>query len=75
MNNQLLTVAIIMILAGIVSIATSSIGIQAYNTCTSPNLKDEKPSNFNYLVLNLILAILLTLGGGWVAYQATFLPN
>lgn len=75
MNTQLLTVAIIMILAGIASIATSSIAIQAYNKCNSPNLKEEHPNNFNYLVINLVLAILLTLGGFGVAYYARLVPS
>ena len=75
MNSQLLTVAIIMILAGIASIATSSIAIQAYNECTSPSLKEVYPKNFNYLVVNLVLAILLTLGGFGVAYYSRLVPS
>jgi uncharacterized membrane protein len=73
MNTQLLIIGIIMLIAGIASIATSSIGIQAYNAQDS--LKKEHPNNYNYLVLNLILAIGLTLGSFGVFYYATLVPS
>ena len=67
--------AIIMLVAGIASIATSSIGIQAYNKCDKPNLKEEHPANFKYLVINLILAIALVLGSFGGFYYASKVPS
>lgn len=61
-------IVFLIIIAGIASIATSSIGIQAYNECDSPNLRKEKPSNYWYMVVTLILSILLTLGGFVLLY-------
>lgn len=66
---------IIMLVAGIASIATSSIGIQAYNKCDKPNLKEDHPSNFKYLVFNLILAIALVLGSFATFFYATKVPS
>lgn len=75
MNTQLMILAIIMLVAGIASIATSSIGIQAYNKCDNPNLKNEHPANFKYLVVNLILAIALVLGSFATFYYASKVPS
>jgi formate hydrogenlyase subunit 3/multisubunit Na+/H+ antiporter MnhD subunit len=75
MNTQLMILAIIMLIAGIASIATSSIGIQAYNKCDSPKLKDENPKNFKYLVFNLILAIALVLGSFAAFFYASKVPS
>ena len=61
-------IATAVIVVGIASIATSSIGIQAYNQCTSPSLKADHKYNFNWMVLNLILAILATLLGSAMLY-------
>lgn len=76
---NLRTIAILIglsiIIAGIASIATSSIGIQAYNKCDSPKLKEEHPRNFKYLVINLILAIFLTLVGFAVSFYARMVPS
>lgn len=63
------------IIAGIASIATCSIGIQAYNKCDSPKLKDEHPKNFKYLVFNLILAIFLTLFGFVISFYSRMVPS
>jgi hypothetical protein len=75
MNTQLMILGIIMLVAGIASIATSSIGIQAYNQCDKPNLKEAHPSNFKYLVFNLILAIALVLGSFATFFYATKVPS
>ena len=75
MNTQLMILAIIMLVAGIASIATSSIGIQAYNKCDKPNLKDENPKNFKYLVFNLIIAIGLVLGSFAAFFYASKVPS
>lgn len=75
MNTQLMIIAIIMLVAGIASIATSAIGIQAYNKCDNPNLKEAHPTNFKYLVFNLILAIALVLGSFATFYYASKVPS
>ena len=76
---NLRTIAILIglsiIIAGIASIATCSIAIQAYNQCDSPKLKEVHPKNFNYLVLNLILAIFLTIVGFAVSFYARMVPS
>uniref|UniRef100_A0A6C0KHH3 VP11 n=1 Tax=viral metagenome TaxID=1070528 RepID=A0A6C0KHH3_9ZZZZ len=73
MNTQLMILAIVMLVAGIASIATSAIGIQAYNAQAS--LKVDHPSNYKYLVTNLILAIFLVLGSFATFYYASKVPN
>lgn len=67
--------AIIMLIAGIASIATSSIAIQAYNSCNNPDLKAAHPNNYNYLVFNLVAAIALVLGSGGAFYYSMKMPN
>ncbi len=68
MNQQLIAFGVFLLIVGIVSIASSSIGISCYNNCSDQ--KEKHKSNFNF-VLNLILAILLTLGSVGFMYQAT----
>lgn len=71
--NQLLAFGVFLLVVGIVSIASSSIGINCYNK--SGDLKEKNKSNFNFLVLNLVLAILLTLGAGGFLYLQVTQPG
>jgi len=59
----------LLLFVGIASIATSSIGIQAYNKCSSPSLKADHPVNFKYMIANLVLAIVMTIVAGYDAYM------
>lgn len=59
MNSQLLAYTVILLLAGIFSIATTSIGVQCSNSCET--YKTEHPSNQTFLIVNLVSAILVTL--------------
>jgi hypothetical protein len=55
-------IAISMLLGGIFSIATSSIATECYNyDGKSAELKDKKQSNFNFIIVNLVSAILVVL--------------
>lgn len=56
MIAKLLWYSIILLLIGIFSTATSSIGIQCSNE--NPAYKDEHPRNKGFLIANLVSAIL-----------------
>ena len=51
--------ALVLMIIAIISIATSAIGIQAYNANTK--FKNEHSVNFKFLVLNLVTGIFLVL--------------
>ena len=59
MNTTLLFTAIALLILGIFSIAASSIGTECYNKHES--YKTEKKSNFDFLVVNLVSAIVMVL--------------
>lgn len=60
MRGELLSYTIILLLAGIFSIATSSIGIECGNSNDS-KYKNDKPNNQTFLIVNLVSAILVTI--------------
>ena len=72
MNGYLFIAAFSMLVGGIFSIATSSIAINCYNK--NEKTKEETPSNFNFLIFNLVCAILLVLIGCISIYFA-FKPS
>lgn len=74
MNSLFMALALILLIIAITSIATSSIGIQCYNKCDSPNMNKEMPKNKNYLVINLVLSILLLLISFPALYYAWLMP-
>jgi cell division protein FtsW (lipid II flippase) len=59
MDTKLLTFTIILLLAGVCHIATTSIGIQCNNN--NDKYKEEHGSNFTFLVSQLVTAILVTI--------------
>lgn len=59
MNLTILGIAIVLLLTGVFSIATTSIGIQCSNECES--YKKTHESNQTFLIVNLVSAILVTL--------------
>lgn len=61
MNGYLFIAAFSMLLGGIFSIATSSIAVECYNK--NESLKKEKQTNFNFVVSNLVCAIILIIVG------------
>lgn len=63
MNTQMLITAICLLLVGIFSIATSSIAIECYDykDHTTKKIKDEKESNYTFIIVNLVFAILMVL--------------
>jgi len=73
MNQRLLAFGVFLLVVGIVSIASSSIGINCYNN--SPDEKEAKKSNFNFLVLNLVLAIALTFASAGFLYLVVAYPS
>ena len=68
MQQSLMINAVLIIAAGIVLISTNSIAIQCYNDNTS--YKAERTSNFYWVVLNLIAAIVVVFYGGYEGYRA-----
>lgn len=57
MNAKLMIAASVMFLGGVFSVATSSIAIECYNK--NEQTKKEKRTNFDFLVFNLISAIIV----------------
>ena len=68
MNWYLFIAAFSMFVGGIMSIASSSIGTQCYNE--NPKIKEEKASNFKFLVTNLVSAIIIVILGCISMYLA-----
>ena len=52
-------IAFFILMFSVLSIATSSIAIECYHK--SPELKSGKPRNYIFIIVNLVMAILLTL--------------
>ena len=59
MNLELFSYAFILLIAGIFSIATSSIGLQCSASCN--DYKSAHSSNYTFLTVNLVSAILVAL--------------
>jgi flagellar basal body-associated protein FliL len=59
MNWILFFAVLFILLSGVFSIATTSIAIECYNK--NEEHKTENPSNFGFLTINLIAAIILVL--------------
>lgn len=59
MDTRFLSFTILLLLAGIFHIATTSIGIQCANE--SPEYKDKNPSTASFLISQLVCAILITI--------------
>lgn len=64
MNFMLLMITLFTIAAAILSITVSSIAIESYNSDKrGTELKNEKPNNFNFIIVNLVVNILIILSG------------
>lgn len=61
MNIKIVATAVSLLVAAIFMIATSSIGTECYNMDQNKTLKTEKKDSFNFLVINLVSAIVLLL--------------
>lgn len=59
MDSKLLGFTIILLLAGVFHIATTSIGIQCANE--NPGYKEKHPSNGGFLISQLVCGILITI--------------
>lgn len=59
MDGRFLSFTILLLLAGIFHIATTSIGIQCSNE--SPAYKEKNPSHGGFLISQLVSAILITI--------------
>jgi len=75
MNGHVFTLAILLIIAAIMAIATASIGIQCYNKCDSPKMNEQMPKNKIYLVINLILGIIFLIASLGLLYYSFSLPS
>jgi hypothetical protein len=58
-DTSMLMYACVLLSAGVILIAATSIGIQTFNNCT--DYKSKKAMNFKFLVTALVMAILSTL--------------
>ena len=58
-NTQILSTAIIFLIAGILGIATSSIATECYDK--NPAYKDSKRDNYNFVIVNLVCNIFILL--------------
>ena len=74
MDLTILCIGMIMLIAAICSVATSSIGIECYNADTSKDLKEKKSSNYGFLVVNLICAITLIFAAFGAMYIGANMP-
>jgi hypothetical protein len=75
MNYLILTIAIILMVISVTSIANCSIGIQCYNTCQSPDMNAEHPANKQYIIINLVIAIITLLISFGLVYVAWKIPG
>jgi hypothetical protein len=57
MNTKLLIAASIILVAGVLAIATSSIGTECYNK--HETFKKEKTDNFNFLVFSVVSGVFM----------------
>lgn len=57
MDGKLLTYIFILLIAGILSVATSAIGVKCSNACTT--FKENNQNNFRFLIVNLVSAIVV----------------
>lgn len=74
MEGKLLSYAILLLLVASCHIATSSIGLQCYNEKKT----DEKSSNYNFLVSQLVTGIvvcLIAIYGLYLAYTDQPIPQ
>lgn len=76
MEFKMMITALALLIGGIFSIATSSLGIQCYNSNSSgTEQKSASPNSFNFLVVNLVSAILMTLIALSSTYFAATMPS
>jgi|LakMenEpi03Aug12_release.lakeMendotaPanAssembly.Ray.scaffolds.fasta_scaffold1067106_1 hypothetical protein len=59
MDTKLLSFTMLLLIAGIFHIATTSIGIQCSNE--APGYKDKYPNNPGFLISQLVCGILMTI--------------
>lgn len=70
MLPKVLAAGFIMLVAGTFGVAATAIGTECYNqdTESGKKFKQDKKKNFNFLVSNLVCAILLILSGSGAMY-------
>lgn len=68
MNTKMFMTALALLIVGALSIATSSMAIDCYNA--DEKYKADKQTNFNFIIFNLVSAIIMTLIGFSSIYLA-----
>ena len=67
MDLELLLYAIVMLIAGVMYIATTSIATECANDSekanATKNYKTDHPGSFGFIVFNLVCAVFITLAG------------
>lgn len=59
---------ILLFLSAIFYLATTGIAIQCYDK--SQDLKQEKPSNYNFLIISIAFAVMQLLAAGYMIYRS-----
>lgn len=72
MNLRIVGIAFLILLTGSFATASSAIGMECYNS--NADLKGKKPSNYNFLIVNLVFAILSILIGIFSIYAGFTSP-
>lgn len=58
MQLKLILIGVIVLIASVLSVASASIGIEAYNQDNMKTFREEKSSNYRYLIGSLVMGIL-----------------
>jgi hypothetical protein len=76
MDIKNLMIAIFMLIGGVFSIATSAIATQCYNSDgKGTDLKSASPNTFNFIIVNMVSAILVVLSAVAGIYFAATVPS
>lgn len=67
-KGSFVILGLVMLFAGIFSTATTAIGIQAYNKDELSKFKEDNKNNFNFLIINLVSALLVIIIASVVMY-------
>lgn len=65
--------SLFLLLGSVVFLATAAIGVEAYNK--DSKLREEKPTNYNFLVVGTGISVITILLSLFWAYQAWRMPS
>jgi len=70
MQIKLLLTAMALLIVGSFNIATSSISTSCYNQENNVKFKEDNQSSFNFVIVNLVSAILVVLSASFMIYMS-----